>query len=349
MTNFWRLVSLQKLEWNDLCDVFNDRSTTTRGRHRRVDAIHIFALSNVLRRPIVVLDGTGGATVSPGGGSSAVSTSPAGIYLPLLLDSGAGAEPCVRHPVVLAHFGGDGDGGRFLALVARQAEPTADRSTAAAASQPQSVVPLMTGDQEPVPMRCLLADVDGRPERVLETYLRTTEVSSTGPIQVSMILSARINYERVDEPFDVMRDVERWLRNAQIAGGAESRSAFDARRTAGQDPLRRSVSSGDSAGVQSRNNLGKSSSDDEENRPCANLSRGCQYYGQIEFNWFCSGCFKESTIITAGAGISDTPPPVNTVGQSNLIQSNYGRGKLVRGNGLLVDCRHCSSFKCCVC
>jgi len=95
----------------------------------------------------------------------------AGIYLPLLQP----LSSCCRYPVVIVL---DSQSGGFLPLV-----------TAQSSSSCEMVVPLCNYDLQPLEVRCVLETE--RPDCLLETYLRVTEVPCMREDGVTLVPTAR--------------------------------------------------------------------------------------------------------------------------------------------------------------
>jgi len=122
-----------------------------------IKQIHVFVLSNVLRRPIIVLSQYT-ADVSDDAGSVC------GLYLPVL----HAPTVCCRSPLVVVHVDD-----QFIPLV-----PRAAPRHHAGGLQAEPGVPLWRADaNEPLVVRCLLASESA--ELAINTYLRVVELPHT--------------------------------------------------------------------------------------------------------------------------------------------------------------------------
>lgn len=140
-----------------------------------LDPIHIFSLSNILRRPVLVLSDV----------SSAFSRSSirdlTGIYLPLL----SSAESCVPYPLVLVRHEG-----LFRAVLVNRV------SLEWWQVQSFRSVPLVRVDQEPFHIRCLLTAENRRVRELLLSYLNISEISHTTPSGAFQVLTCRMSTEK---------------------------------------------------------------------------------------------------------------------------------------------------------
>jgi len=147
------------------------------------DAIQVFVLANVLRRPIIVL-----YCVSPTASDTSLSSSQpcsediGGIYMPLLWSP----DECVRYPLVLAHVDG-----KFRPLVG--GDGTADLPSAL------DIVPLVKALLEPLPVWFLLDDEECEVYSLMQRYMKVTEVNLCQADSINMVLGARLKYQKLEE------------------------------------------------------------------------------------------------------------------------------------------------------
>ena len=140
-----------------------------------LQSIHVFVLSNVLRRPIIILPGS---RHLPSSAASDLS----GIYLPVLHDPAV----CVRTPIPL--IVSPRDPGVLLPLVLRSSDD---------GSPPRdAVLPLVGSDLAPLVVRCLLPEDGEQPERVLPRYLVVSELPSTSSTGLHSVAVARLEVVR---------------------------------------------------------------------------------------------------------------------------------------------------------
>jgi len=148
-----------------------------------LEEIHVFALANVLRRPIIVL----GEPFTYGrDGDSIEQNNFVGIYLPLLWSP----KSCYSLPVVIA-FTVD----HFQPLLGR-----ARSSLNAEDTRTIDAVPLVTIDLEPLRIHFLLPDEQGSiANTLLQQYLRTCEVEFSSGDDMQLVLCARLYNRDEDE------------------------------------------------------------------------------------------------------------------------------------------------------
>jgi len=143
------------------------------------DAVEVFVLANVLRRPIVVL------CCMSDHGNSTRSVDVGGIYLPLLWKQ----DECIRYPLVLASVEG-----KFVPLVGGD-------SSSAVADMPSAldIVPLVTAQLEPLPVWFLLESEEHEVYELMQQYMNVTEVNLCQAQSISMVLGARLKYHTLME------------------------------------------------------------------------------------------------------------------------------------------------------
>lgn len=140
-----------------------------------LDPIHIFSLSNILRRPVLVLSDVSSAF------SRSYIIDLTGIYLPLL----SSAESCVPYPLVLVRHEG-----LFRPLLVNRV------SLEWWQVQSFRSVPLVRVDQEPFHIRCLLTSENRRVRELLLSYLNISEISYTTPSGAFQVLTCRLSTEK---------------------------------------------------------------------------------------------------------------------------------------------------------
>jgi len=146
------------------------------------DAIQVFVLANILRRPIVVL-----CYITPAAPDSSPSRGPrdediGGIYLPLLWTP----ADCQRYPLVLANVDGS-----FIPFV--RGDGVSDMPSAL------DVVPLVTAQLEPLRVWFLNDDEEREVYGLMQRYMNVTEVSLCQPDSISMVLGARLKHQQLEE------------------------------------------------------------------------------------------------------------------------------------------------------
>ena len=231
--------------------------------HRYPDPLHLFILANILKRPIIVVKGRDDADGAFSFCVGARDVDYSGVYLPLLWD----ASLCVKSPLVFAFHRG-----QFLPLIGRENEEFVSEEAARNCLPAVRAVPLVTSDLVPLPVLFLLAEEEKAAFDLQKKYMELTEISLTSSNAVSAVLSARLQYEGLDEGADVQSIC---LRNNTapngkiLPGSCVTSAAASVDREAG-----RANCHGDSQ---------------FQNPSCP--VEGCGHYGQWEYDWMCSRCF----------------------------------------------------------
>jgi len=146
------------------------------------DAVQVFALANILRRPIVILSCVTPSTPDLSHSQRPRSEDIGGIYLPLLWKP----DECVRYPLVLSNVDGT-----FIPFVG--GDGTADLPSAL------DFVPLVTAQLEPLQVWFLLADEECEVYNLMQQYMHVTEVNLCQAESISMVLGARLKYQQLDD------------------------------------------------------------------------------------------------------------------------------------------------------
>jgi len=161
------------VQWKRVSDVFSERAAQSAA----VNPIHIFVLSNVIRRPIIVV-----RQHTPRDADSVC-----GIYLPVL----HAPTVCCRSPLVVVHVAK-----LFVPLVAR-----ATTAHDGGGLHREPAVPLWRADaDEALVVRCLL-DTESA-ELALMTYLRVAELPHTSATSTGLYPVAK--YDVVAPDINIM-------------------------------------------------------------------------------------------------------------------------------------------------
>lgn len=166
------------------------KSTVAQSLHS-LEEIHIFALANVLQRPILVLCDDihrGNCDESLG------EVNLGGIYLPLLCDS----VDCVKSPIVIAY-----DHGHFTALVSTEdgnimGEGMIDKQSN------KNAVPLLKYDDFPMQIHFLLPHEQQCSDRLLREYLNCSKVEYTQDEVTRTILVTSIHSQEPEAHLEQM-------------------------------------------------------------------------------------------------------------------------------------------------
>jgi len=146
------------------------------------DAVQLFVLANILRRPVVVLCHVTSDVSDPSQANRPYSKDIGGIYLPLLWKP----TECFQYPVVLSNVDG-----KFIPLIGGNG--TSDMPSAL------DVVPLVTAQFEPLRVWFLLDEEEREVHSLFARYMSITEVNLCQAQSISMVISARLKYRQLEQ------------------------------------------------------------------------------------------------------------------------------------------------------
>ncbi|KAK3580689.1 hypothetical protein CHS0354_017970 [Potamilus streckersoni] len=150
-----------------------------------LESFHLHVLSNILRRPIIVLADKRARNIF---GQSLQESNIGGIYLPL---ETVPAE-CVKTPVIVGY-----NMNHFAPLVTQDGD----------SSSRMDVVPLVTYELEMMMVHYLLPGEEQEVVRLLENYLQMTETVLTETDSIRPILSVRLEKRKLPEDLNLMEDL----------------------------------------------------------------------------------------------------------------------------------------------
>lgn len=163
--------SLRSASWEEVCKAFQDVDGVWEGRTGDVDSTHIFTMSNLIKRPIVLIEVQ--ETEEDNETSKDYFSS---LFLPSLLRP----NECVKQPLILAY-----KDQRFYPVVV---QPESDRNLLRVRA-----VPLVTDLLQQFPIRCLSEEERQKQGFALvQSYLNVEEIPYTGPSTVNHVLTARL-------------------------------------------------------------------------------------------------------------------------------------------------------------
>ncbi|XP_076142190.1 tumor necrosis factor alpha-induced protein 3 [Alosa pseudoharengus] len=176
-------------EWKKIVDMASPVSSSNGLQFDSLEDIHIFVLSNILRRPIVVIADS--VVRSMKSGSSFAPLNVGGIYLPLHWP----ASECYKYPIVLGY-----DSQHFAPLITIKDSGPEIRA-----------VPLINpgrGGFEELRVHFLTEKEHQQKERLLKEYLMLIEIPVIGlPYDTTRIISAaRLDEGNLPEDMDLMED-----------------------------------------------------------------------------------------------------------------------------------------------
>lgn len=152
-------------DWKKTVEMASTKMSTDTKCLSGLEEIHIFVLSNVLRRPIVILCDD---VLRGNYDESLADVNMGGIYLPLLSDS----VDCVKSPLVIGYHQG-----HFTALVTTEdgsIDMTGDEQFWR--NKSNNAVPLVKNDGSAMKMQFLLPEEKQHSNRLLREYLDCSEV-----------------------------------------------------------------------------------------------------------------------------------------------------------------------------
>ncbi len=250
-----------KLEWDIVTkathDTFYDRERET---FEYLKEIHIFALANILKRPIVILCENVVRTLQ---GSALDLCHFPGIYLPLMWKD----SDIYQSPLVLAY-----DTNHFCPLIS-QSDGYGESMLASTAIH---AVPLVTHDLSPLHIPFLLPHEEDIGHILLTRYLKVQEVVLTKADSIVHILAATLEHIKIEPELDIMRDI---CEQAEQTFEAQSQEQTEA------------IASGWSK-------MKVSNTVDQECSAMPVIvckTEGCKFNGAVETRGLCSQCFMEYT------------------------------------------------------
>ncbi|XP_067674774.1 tumor necrosis factor alpha-induced protein 3-like [Haliotis asinina] len=141
--------------------------------YSHLEAIHIFTLAKILRRPIIILADATARTLS---GASLQESDIGGIYLPLDWP----VQECSKYPVVLAY-----NMNHFCPLLPQMTT---------SAEKILFTVPIVTHDNSSLPIRFLSDGEEKNAARILKSYLKVKEIGVSTTESMSLVLCTEIKY-----------------------------------------------------------------------------------------------------------------------------------------------------------
>ncbi len=182
-------------QWDDDWKKTIELASTTKSPETHVlnslDEVHIFALANTLRRPILVLcDDVHRGNYD----ESLADVNLGGIYLPLLCDS----VDCIKSPVVIGYHQG-----HFMALVTTE-DGSITGEDMFRRQRNKNTIPLVKYDNSPMQLHFLLPDEQQSSDRLLREYLNCSKVEYTDNDVTRTILVATMQSQEPEVHLDQM-------------------------------------------------------------------------------------------------------------------------------------------------
>ena len=158
--------------------------------YESLEEVHIFMLSNILRRPIIVL---GDTVIRSIRGQTLATNNFMGIYLPLLRKP----SDCIKSPIVLGFASN-----HFVPLVAMEDDLAQNNDPITTAE----AVPLVTNTLTFIGVHFLTEEEEERVSSLLQEYLHITEVPVTQKSGLTLVLSAKLQITKLPDRYNLMID-----------------------------------------------------------------------------------------------------------------------------------------------
>ena len=321
-------------QWDEDWQNTIELASTTKNESRvlnSLEEIHIFALANTLRRPILVLcDDVHRGNYD----ESLADVSLGGIYLPLLCDS----VDCIKSPIVIGYHQG-----HFTALVTTEDGSVTGEDTF---QRPRNkyAIPLVKYDESPMQLHFLLPDEQQSSDRLLREYLNCSKIQYNNNGVTGTFLVASMQSQE-PEPhldqmfktyFETLQDIyieklaEKQLalsgHNSQphpSAGNQSYNMQYNAMRNVSQNAAHCCNAHKRCKNAVCGNYTSANSSDYcyqcRKTKPPLCTSPGCTYSANPDYEGLCSTCFTQYRAILEQGAEEATPsaPPSNCCSNSN--------------------------------
>ena len=178
-------------DWTKTIELASTAKSSETNSLNALEEIHIFALANILRRPILVLC----EDVHRGNyDESLAHVNLGGIYLPLLCDS----VDCIKSPIVIGYHQG-----HFMALVTTE-DGCASGEDIIQRQGNKNAVPLVKHDDSPIQVHFLLPDEQQSSDRLLREYLNCSRIEYNSDDVTRTILVATMQSQEPEAHLDQM-------------------------------------------------------------------------------------------------------------------------------------------------
>ena len=178
-------------DWKKTIELASTAKSSETNSLNALEEIHIFALANILRRPILVLcDDVHRGNYD----ESLADVNLGGIYLPLLCDS----VDCIKSPIVIGYHQG-----HFMALVTTEDGSTSGEDIIKR-QRNKNAVPLVKYDDSPMQLHFLLPDEQQNSDRLLREYLNCSRIEYTSDDVTRTILVATMQSQEPEAHLDQM-------------------------------------------------------------------------------------------------------------------------------------------------
>ncbi|KAJ8264622.1 hypothetical protein GJAV_G00151380 [Gymnothorax javanicus] len=240
-------------EWEKIIKMASPDSNRGGLQFEFLEDIHIFVLSNILRRPILVIADQ--VLRSMRSGSSFAPLNVGGVYLPLLWPSG----DCYKYPIVLGY-----DSQHFAPLITMKDSGPEIRAVPLAYPR--------KGIFEELRVHFLMEKEQQQKNKLIKDYLAVIEIPVNGPHYdtTHIIKAARLDEGNLPEDMDLMED---YLQLVNHEFKLWQRKNEPASEVPPQDPSRFSISQLSLMGVR-----------------C--VTRKCSFYASVDTQPYCHECYE---------------------------------------------------------
>ncbi|XP_060084480.1 tumor necrosis factor alpha-induced protein 3-like [Ylistrum balloti] len=276
------------LEWSNVVQAASDilvpGKNPTGTPYPTLEAVHIFTLANLLKRPIIVLAEKTTRSVY---GNSMQENSLYGLYLPLEIKH---SDAC-KTPVILGY-----SFNHFAPLVTQANSPDGEGSS-------QSILPLVMADYTPLPVRFLLRDEEYIAGDLMKKYMHVKNIPVVSSDSINTIPGVVLHHQSIHDELDIVsvhrRECEQIFLNWGVpnlqttVGGKMVVGACQTVPTSTTKVVIPSVPHGRLDPVQRTNPL-ISTPNGMDLPPC--VTSGCTMFGSPETGNMCSTCFRKYTM-----------------------------------------------------
>lgn len=245
-------------EWEDIIKAAIDKQDNEAFLpYDTLESIHLYILSNILRRPIIVLANKNVRSVY---GNNVQECNLSGIYLPLEWQE----RQTFPSPILIGY-----SMNHFVPLVMKQSSDDG-----------QSVIPLITSDFTPLIVHFLLPNEEPVVQELLKMYLKTKAVPMTTQDSVLEIPVAKLEFQTIQDHHNLVQDhlseclqiYGFWSKQAEKSGRMPALPVFVNNEVRTVDMERGTITC---------------------NPRC--LHEGCEMFGAPSFAGYCNNCFMDYT------------------------------------------------------
>ncbi|OWF55126.1 Tumor necrosis factor alpha-induced protein 3 [Mizuhopecten yessoensis] len=316
-------------EWDNVVraagDVLEPGTQTAGTPYPSLEGVHIFALANLLKRPIIVL---AERTVRSVYGNSMQENCLFGIYLPLEVKH---SDVC-KTPIILGY-----SLNHFAPLVTQANSPDGEGSS-------QSILPLIMEDYTTLPVRFLLREEEHKAADLMKKYMYVKNIPRFSDESINSIPGVVLQHQSIHDELDIVsmhrRECERIFLNMQKSISGKVVVCASERVPTSTTRL---INPSTPQARHDRNQRTKQPISNPTSRdPELCITSGCTMFGSPATAHMCSACFTKYTVEFGkqeaqlhGRNLPNEPsaPPLTLSGQESYTD-------------LSVMGINCSNLKC---